>query len=152
MKRIALLVVLAACEQSSSSPPPAPKGHLELVPAPLGGEIKKNIADAVAKAATDHKQLLVYEGATWCEPCRRFHEAAEAGQLDQAFPTLRLLVFDEDQDGEPLANLGYKSDLIPLFEIPNPDGTASGKHIEGSIKGEGAVAEITPRLQKLLAP
>jgi hypothetical protein len=151
MKRIAFVIVLAACEQSSS-PPPTPRGHLELVPAPMGGDIKQNIVDAIALAAKDHKQLIVYEGATWCEPCRQFHDAAAAGQLDRAFPTLRVLAFDEDQDGAALANIGYTSEMIPLFAIPNPDGTASGKQIEGSIKGDGAVANITPRLQKLLAP
>ena len=150
MKSIALLIVLAACEGSSSAPPP-PAGHLEFVVAPMGGEIKKNIADAYAQAIKDHKQFLVYEGATWCEPCRHFHDAATAGLLDQTFPTLRVLAFDADQDGEALQTLGYKSELIPLFELPNADGTSSGKHIEGSIKGDGAVAEITPRLQKLLA-
>ena len=149
MKSIALLIALAACEQSSSPPPP-PAGHLEFVVAPMGGEIKKNIADAYAQAVKDHKQFVVYEGATWCEPCRQFHDAATSGQLDQAFPNLRVLAFDEDQDGEPLFNLGYKSQLIPLFELPNPDGTSRGKHIEGSVK-QGAVAEITPRLQKLLS-
>lgn len=152
MKSIALLVLVAACEQNPSSSPPPPKGHLEFVVAPMGGDIRQNIVNAMAQAAKDKKQFIVYEGATWCEPCRHFHDAATSGQLDAAFPNLRVLAFDEDQDGDALVNLHYTSELIPLFAIPNPDGTSSGKQIEGSIKGDGAVADITPRLQKLLGP
>lgn len=149
--RYVLLFALVACE-SGSSPPPPPKAHLELVEAPVAGDLMQIIADAVVQANKDHKQLVVYEGASWCEPCRHFHDAAAAGQLDQTFPNLRVLVFDADRDGDALKQAGYRSELIPLFAIPNPDGTSSGKQIEGSIKGDGAVAQITPRLQKLLAP
>ncbi|HTL37994.1 MAG TPA: hypothetical protein VL326_32910 [Kofleriaceae bacterium] len=150
MRWLAIIGVLAACE-STPSPPPAPKPHLELVEAPGAGDVVQIIRDAVTEATRDHKQLVVYEGATWCEPCRSFHDAAAAGQLDQAFGNLRVLVFDADRDGEALAQAGYRSELIPLFAIPRPDGTPSGKQIEGAIKGQDAVAQITPRLQKLLA-
>jgi hypothetical protein len=62
-----------------------------------------------------------------------------------------MLVFDLDRDGERLASAGYVSKYIPLFALPKTDGTSSGKQIEGGIKGEGAVAYITPKLQALLA-
>ena len=74
-----------------------------------------------------------------------------AGQLDANFGQLRLLVFDLDRDNAALAEAGYLPKLIPLFAVPKPDGTGSGRQIEGGIKGEGAVAQITPRLQQLLA-
>ena len=96
------------------------------------------------------KQLVVYVGASWCEPCRRFHDAAVAGQLDTVFPGVRMLAFDADRDAQALAHAGYTSNLIPLFALPNPDGTASDRRIEGSIKGEGAVGQIVPRLQQML--
>ena len=41
--------------------------------------------------------------------------------------------------------------MIPLFALPGADGRASGKQIEGSVKGEAAVGEISPRLAALLA-
>jgi thiol-disulfide isomerase/thioredoxin len=97
------------------------------------------------------RDVLVYVGAPWCEPCRYFHEAAAAGKLDDAFPGLVLLELDADRDGERLKAAGYRSRMIPLFALPGPDGAASGKQMEGSIKGDGAVAEITPRLRALLA-
>jgi hypothetical protein len=150
MRALVVLAFVVGCQQSSSPPPP-PSPRLELVDAPGAGDVRTIIADSVAEATRDHKQLVVYEGATWCEPCRQFHDAAAAGQLDSTFGSVRLLVFDADRDGDALSRAGYHSELIPLFAIPRADGTPSGKHIEGAIKGPQAVGQITPRLQRLLA-
>ena len=103
------------------------------------------------KAKGEGRSVLVYVGATWCEPCQRFHHAVEQGELDAAFPHLSVLAFDADRDHEALATAGYFSRLIPLFAIPQSDGHSSGKQIEGSVKGETAVSEITPRLRALVA-
>lgn len=103
------------------------------------------------EAQRSGQRLLVYVGATWCEPCQRFHRAAEEGKLEGLLPPTRFLEFDLDQEGDRLKAAGYRSRLIPLFAVPAPDGRGSGKQIEGSIKGEGAVAEITPRLKALMA-
>jgi len=94
---------------------------------------------------------LVYVGAPWCEPCRRFHDALKSGELDQALPGLRFIEYDFDTNKDALAAEGYSSRMVPLFAIPKPDGRASGRNINGSIKGEGAVGNILPRLQALLA-
>jgi len=125
-------------------------GGVELVPAPPTGDVAVVVRGELARAGRDGKQLLVYVGATWCEPCRRFHQAAAEHKLDAAFPKLRLLEFDNDRDGERLAFAGYTSRFIPLFARPKPDGQSSGRQIEGSIKGDGAVGEIVPRLRTLL--
>jgi len=140
-----LFVFVLACNGDSR--------RLELLEVKNGsGDVAPLIAAELERATNDHKQLLVYVGAGWCEPCRHFHEAAAAGQLDKTFGNLRLLVFDADRSGDALQRAGYDTHLIPLFAVPNADGSASGRHIEGSIKGDGAVAQITPRLQQLLAP
>jgi thiol-disulfide isomerase/thioredoxin len=94
--------------------------------------------------------LVVYVGASWCEPCQRFHRAAEAGALDGALPRLILIEFDLDRDHDRLVAAGYDSKYIPLFALASADGTASSHRIEGAIKGEGAVDFILPRLQALL--
>lgn len=141
---ILLVTALAAC--AKETPP-----RLEIVAATAATEVAPLIASEVAAAARDQRTLLVYVGATWCEPCRYFHAAAEAGQLDGTFGRLRLLEFDADRDTEALERAGYSAAMIPLFAVPRPDGTASGRQIAGSIKGAGAVAQITPRLRALLA-
>lgn len=147
MKLGALAFVLAVAGCGT----PTPRG-VELVPAPPSGEVPALVTAELARAHHDGRQLLVYVGATWCEPCRRFHAAAHAGQLNQVFPRLRLYEFDLDRDRDRLERAGYHSQLIPLFVRPNPDGRSSGRQIEGSVKGEAAVAQIAPRLQALLGP
>ncbi len=127
-------------------------GHVKSLKAPSGANVAALIADVAAKEAASGRQLVVYVGAAWCEPCRRFHAAAETGTLDASFPTLTLLEFDMDADRDRLATAGYTPRLIPLFAIPKANGTASGRSFEGSVKGDGAVSEIVPKLTALLRP
>lgn len=138
-----LLVVACGTERSRG---------VEMVAAPAGGDVPTLVRSELERARRDGRQLLVYDGATWCEPCRRFHQAAAEHKLDRAFPGLRLLEFDDDRDGARLAMAGYSGQLIPRFSRPAADGRSSGRQIEGSVKGDGAVDEIVPRLRALLTP
>jgi hypothetical protein len=140
----------AAPDPAASSAPAAPHGKMKLANAPAEGDVEDIVRGAMAKAAAEKRRVVVYVGATWCEPCQRFHHAAERGELDAKFPDVDLLTFDEDRDHERLASAGYVSKLIPLFALPGPDGRASGKQVEGGIKGDGAVGYIAPRLEKML--
>jgi thiol-disulfide isomerase/thioredoxin len=152
MRRLALVLVAAACQGGPAAAPAAAPARIELVAPRDPTDVAASVAAELARARAEHRPLLVYVGATWCEPCNRFHDAAAAGALDAAFPGLRLVTFDLDRDEDALARAGYHADLVPLFAEPADDGTASGRHIQGSIKGPGAVAELTPRLRTLLAP
>jgi len=143
--RWCLALAVAACG------PESVVQKLELVEAPPAGEIEPIIAGEIATAVVEHRRLLVYVGAPWCQPCVHFHDAAAAGRLDDVLGDVRVLVFDADRDGGALEHAGYVSNLIPLFAIPRIDGRASGKEIEGAIKGEGDVAQIASRLKGLLA-
>ena len=125
-----------------------------VVDAPAEGSVDAIVRGALAAAAGaagGSRTLVVYVGATWCEPCQRFHEAAARGDLDAELPRLTLLGFDLDRDRDRLAAAGYVSKYIPLFALPTPTGAASGKQIEGGIKGSGAVGFIVPRLSAMLA-
>jgi thiol-disulfide isomerase/thioredoxin len=135
---------------SASATPPKPIGKLRLVVPPADGDVDAIVRDAVARAGTEKRRVVVYVGATWCEPCQRFHHAAEKGELDDTFADVDFLAFDADHDHERLATAGYTSHYIPLFALPQADGHASGMQIEGGIKGEGAVGQIAPRLQHML--
>lgn len=140
----------SAAASATASAAPAKKGHVVLEEGRPEGDVESQVRDALAASTAAHRRRIVYVGATWCEPCQRFHKAAAQGELDAAFPDLDVLAFDVDRDGERLAAAGYVSKFIPLFALPALDGTASGKQVEGGIKGEGAVAYMTPRLQGLL--
>jgi len=150
---VLLLCLLAlGCTKSSSKPAAKPLGHVKLIPAPVTALDGAAAAIAEQKKATEagNRHLLVFVSATWCEPCQRFHHAAESGQLDADFGDVDLMTFDATADSERLATAGYFSNLIPLLAVPGPDGRATGKQMEGSVKGEGAVAQMTPRLKELL--
>ena len=123
---------------------------VRIVHAGAGSDAAKVVRDERERAQSDGRDLVVYVGAKWCEPCKHFHNAAAKGELDADFPDLTLLEFDLDDDRERLKPAGYVSDYIPLFAMPAADGRASEKKFEGSVKGNGAVANIAPRLRSLL--
>src|SRR3569832_2958866 len=108
------LFALVAC-QSGSSKLDTPPGKRELVDAPAAHDVAPIIAKEVARAEHDHKKLLVYLGATWCEPCVKFHKAAADGLLDQTFGDVRMLVFDADRDNEALVCVGFLFLFVLLF-------------------------------------
>jgi hypothetical protein len=136
---------------ASSPPPAAPAlaGHVEIVKAPESGDVAAYVKGELDIAARDKLAVLVYVGATWCEPCRDFHAAAEAGTLDPQLGALRLLEFDLDRDGDRLEAAGYKSPLVPLFARPGADGRASGQQTDGVRKGGGYVEQLVPRVRAL---
>ena len=145
-----VFALLAACSSSEALPKAPPTARkLVLQPAPPG-DVATVVAAQATRTQRDGGQLLVYVGATWCEPCQEFHKAAEEGKLDPVFPGLTLLVFDADADGARLAAAGYRSNLVPLFVRPAPDGRSSERQTEGVHRGSDAVADLTPRLKELL--
>jgi thiol-disulfide isomerase/thioredoxin len=152
--RLLLLALVAACKSDPPPPvasdpaPPAPQQHkVAFVPAGKG-DVASLVQHEIAHA--EGKRVMVYVGATWCEPCRRFHDVAQTGELDKVLPPIRFIEFDLDKDEDRLKAAGYESKYIPLFAVPRPDGHASGKQIAGSVSGPGSPAEITARLQVLL--
>ncbi len=125
--------------------------QLRLLTAPAGDDVAEIIKAERARQAALGRSLLVYAGAKWCEPCQHFHKAAAAGKLDQAFPKLTIVEFDVDADGDRLRRAGYRSQFIPLFVVPDENGRATDRRVEGSVKGDGAVDEIVPRLKRILS-
>lgn len=128
----------------------APKG-IRFEHAPKGDDVVAIVKKARDGAAANGRDLVVYVGAKWCEPCQRFHQAAERGELDEQFPNLTILDFDLDEDRERLITGGYESKLIPLFVVPDASGRGSDKRFEGSVKGDRAVTNIAPRLRQILS-
>lgn len=141
-----LMFAIAACSRST----PAPAGRVEILAAPATGGAAAYIAGELARGGRDGVPVLVYVGATWCEPCRDFHAAATAGTLDAALGPIRFLEFDLDRDAERLASAGYESDLVPLFAKPGADGSASGAQTDGVRKGGNYVEQLTPRIRALV--
>jgi Thioredoxin-like len=133
-------------------PTPAPTAKPEFVRVAASERaVDELVRDAALAAAGEQRRLLVYVGASWCEPCQRFHEAVEQGRLDGELAGVRFLEFDADVDSPALTDAGYGGKLIPRFALPGPDGRGSDAKIEGGVKGEAAVDHILERLKGLLA-
>jgi thiol-disulfide isomerase/thioredoxin len=133
---------------------PSPReaaAHVRAVHPPAQGDVKPIVRSEYERARESGRQLVVYLGAKWCEPCVRFHRAVETGELDGKFPSLTLLEFDADEDSERLRIAGYSARYIPMLALPKPDGSASGKQVEGGVKGDGAVSVVSEKLKSLLA-
>ena len=154
---VVLLASVPACSSCDSARAPAGDKHVAPSAAPVfvrgpsgGAAIAPFVAEEVKKAARPGA-VLVYVGASWCEPCQYFHKAVTSGQLDTLLRGVRLIEFDSDADHSSLSAAGYGSKLIPLLAVPKPDGTASERRIEGSIKGPDAVQlNMVPRIAALL--
>jgi thiol-disulfide isomerase/thioredoxin len=166
--RYALSVVLAAlaapataaCKGQEDAPleasvrtkiaAPVASSGVRTVQASAVGDVSEAVRQAASEASRERRRVVVYVGASWCEPCQKFHQAAAAGTLDAIFPDLTLLEFDLDRDRDRLNQAGYSPKFIPLFALAGPDGRASGRQVEGGIKGDAAVAFMAPRLKELL--
>jgi hypothetical protein len=159
---VLLLLACSACRMQagdSGGPDPAPTSEPASEPGariltvhpPAQGDVVPIVRSEYERATLAGRRLVVYNGAIWCEPCQRFHRAVEHGELDAAFPKLTLLEFDADHDNERLRVAGYASRYIPMFALPNADGTASGKLVEGGVQGDGAVKVVSDKLKGLLA-
>lgn len=122
----------------------------EFVLAPESGEVVELVRAELERARADDRLLLVYVGASWCEPCQYFHAAVEDGTLDDSLAGVRLLEFDLDRDRDRLVAAGYSSRMIPLFVVPRPDGHAGPRRTEGGVKGVAAVEQLRERLVALL--
>ncbi len=155
---VAASALFLACDSPSSSrggpaveASAAPKPNPDFVPRPTGAPLQSFVQTELVRARAEGRRVLVYVGATWCEPCQRFHAAVQSGELNAELSGLRFLEFDRDRDGADLDAAGYASRMIPLFVLPNADGTGSPLRIEGSIKGPEAVRKnLIPRLRQML--
>jgi hypothetical protein len=113
--------------------------------------LEQFVQQHVEEADSQGMRVLVYVGATWCEPCQRFHKSLASGELDEVLAGTKFLEFDADKDRAELRSAGYASKYIPLFSVPDHSGHSSGLAIEGSIKGDDAVKKnLVPRLLALL--
>jgi thiol-disulfide isomerase/thioredoxin len=155
-----LTLALVGCDapvRESTPPSSTPSNSATSSPPPLLVAAPKSLRDGRAfvreqAAAHPDRTVFVYVGATWCEPCVRFHDALARGELDRDLPNTLFVELDLDQHEQALgpADLACEGQLVPRFARAEPDGSCGPRRAEGAIKGEGAVAVILPRLKALL--
>lgn len=98
------------------------------------------------RAKAEGRVLVVYAGAGWCEPCKRFKNAVQTGALDDKLAKTTLLVFDADRDGERLGSAGYTFKFIPYVGLPGNDGHPTDS-AEARSKGSEAWRDLIAKLQ-----
>jgi hypothetical protein len=152
----AFVFASAGCrmQEDNGVPDPSPSSsgaRVLAVQAPSQGDVAPIVRGEYERAQKAGRRLVVYLGATWCDPCERFRHAVDNGELDATFPTLTLLEFDADRDRERLRFAGYSAGYIPMLALPRADGTASGRQVEGGVKGDLAVTVVSDKLKGLIA-
>ncbi|MCU0699231.1 MAG: thioredoxin [Myxococcaceae bacterium] len=150
MRLFFLGLILAGCTKAAA-PTIDPAATVRFITPPIDGDVANIMSAQRSKSKAEGRQVLLYCGASWCEPCRFFHEAVDRGELTGKLGALDLVAFDAQVDAERMLMAGYESQFIPLFAAVGPDGKGTGKKIEGSVKGPGAVDDLVSKLQGLLA-
>lgn len=98
------------------------------------------------KAKAEGRVLVVYAGASWCEPCKRFKDQIRTARLDEKLPHVTLLVFDADRDTDRLAAAGYTFSFIPFVALPGADGHPTDTQ-EARGKGSNSWTELVAKLE-----
>ena len=129
----------------------APRGRLQFIEATQDSDALSLIRTRRLQAKADGRTLVVYVGATWCEPCKRFKAEIQSGRLDDRLGNLTLLAFDVDKDGDRLATAGYSYRFVPFVALPS----AGGRPMEtqqATGRGGDAWRELLVKLEAWQTP
>ncbi len=119
---------------ASAPPADASREGLRFVTPPDDLELSAFLRSERLKQKAQGRLLVVYVGAPWCPPCKRFHAAASEGRLDAQSGRLTLVALDADRDTERLASLGYVFKNIPYFAIVGQSGRPTESHAVIDVK------------------
>jgi thiol-disulfide isomerase/thioredoxin len=119
--------------------PDAAREALRFLSPPGDAELGAFLRTERLRAKGEGRLLVVYAGAPWCPPCRRFHAASHGGSLDASLGLVTLVELDADKDAERLAALGYVFKNIPYFAVPAENGKPTNRQL--------AVVDVTPGAQ-----
>ena len=113
---------------ATPTPTAAGSGTPEAVPAirmfeaTEQGDLFATIRAARLRAVEGKRVLVVYVGASWCPPCKRFHEAIQNHSLDEKLAGFDFLYLDMDIVKDKIVETGYASKYIPFFFFFSGDG------------------------------
>lgn len=119
--------------------------RVELVEATTDSDAISLVRTKRLEAKAQGRVLVVYVGASWCPPCRRFKAEVEQGRLDDRLGKTTLLVFDADRDVDRLGGAGHTFTFVPFVALPGPGGHPSDAQ-EARGKGDNAWTELLDKL------
>lgn len=123
-----------------------PESGVRIVVAAQDGDALSLIRTERLRAKAEGRVLVVYAGAEWCAPCKRFKNVVRAGSLDEKLPKTTLLVFDADRDTDRLAAAGYRVEFIPYAALPGADGHPTDT-VEARAKGSESWRVLIAKLE-----
>jgi thiol-disulfide isomerase/thioredoxin len=133
---------------ASSAPAPASSApRLAFLAPPPDADLAAFLRTERLRAKAAGRLLVVYAGASWCPPCKRFHAAAHAGELDAELGSTTLVELDADGDQARLGALGYVYKNIPYFALPGENGRA-GESLSVVDTTHGAQRQIVGTLTR----
>ncbi len=120
------------------------------------GEAKAELQAALAKAAKEHKRVLVVFGGNWCYDCHvldaTFHSKAFAPLVDANYVVVHINVGEEGKDNNQLAaRLRVALDKgVPSLGVLEPDGTVVYAQKNGEFEATEKIgpADIRAFLEK----
>lgn len=136
----------SASGTASASAPASASAKVVVVEAAQDMDAISQIRTERLKAKADGRVLVVYVGATWCDPCKKFKQELHSGNLDAKLSKITLLAFDADKDQDRLATVGYSFRFIPFVALPGADGQPTDSQ-EARGKGAAAWRELLGKLE-----
>lgn len=128
----------------------APARTVRILQADPDADVTSLVRTRRLEAKAAGRTLVVYVGAGWCEPCRRFQAAIEAGKASGRLADVDLLAFDADRDGDRVTAAGYAPTSIPYVALAGPDGAPLETAAAG--KGSHAHEAVLDRLESWARP
>jgi thiol-disulfide isomerase/thioredoxin len=170
MKRVLLLLAIAACTKASSenvkASDPAPGARTINAPAPgdpsaaVATDLAWKTVDgpaalaAFAKdAAAAHLKPYAYLHASWCGPCKAIEKThADDPKMVAAFKGTAIALMDIDAvDKQALDAAGLESSAIPVFFKLDASGKPTGEKIDGGAWGDNVPDNMAPPLAAFFA-
>lgn len=165
MKRLLLVLAIAACSKQPSGPAAkpdeAPKAAVAATPAPApSGDLAWKVVDgpaalaAFAKdAAAANLKPYAYLHAEWCGPCKALEKTHAADpQMVDAFKGTAIALIDIDKvDSKDLSAAGMEASAIPVFFKLDASGKPTGDRIDGGAWGDNVPENMAPPLKAFFA-
>jgi thiol-disulfide isomerase/thioredoxin len=116
-RSLALLLMLGLCSLLRAAEP---------VSAPFES---LNFEDALKKAATEHRLVLIDFFTTWCGPCKMLDKQTWSNPEVQAALQEKVIALKIDAEKEAELAKRYNIDAYPSMVILTPDGTLKDKYV-----------------------
>lgn len=155
---MAILAVVLTILVTANNSPAQPRAQdaraqvLDSVPVrtdlyPADADAKKEIAEAVSRAAVEHKRVLLIFGANWCYDCHVLDHALHDGNAGRILSENFLLVHVDIGEGEK------NPDLLKQYKIPLDKGVPAVAILAGDGRllyssGEGEFEAARRMLKK----